>query len=153
MTIGFGGNEHKNMLKPMGGGQKRNFSTENSNSTEQSTKWDKLEGKLFSDFISLERLKEITNHKLETVGGLLEGSISLETLESIDLKELEIPFIFDFEKDLFGWRFEERFYYIHSKEKESFFELFSKLQKDSWYFVGPYGSLNLYFFSDFFFFK
>ena len=128
------------MLNPLGGGQKRHFSTENSNSTEQSTKWDKLEGKFFSDFISLERLKEITNNNLETVAGLLEGSISLETLESIDLKGLEIPFIFDFEKSLFGWRFEERFYYIHSKEKEEITKFFQNYSNKSWlYFLGPYG--------------
>jgi len=143
------------MLTSLGGGQKRHFSTENSNETEQSTKWDKLEGNLTSDFISLERLKEITNNKLETIGGLLEGSISLEDLESIDLKELEIPFIFDFEKSLFGGRFEERFYYIHSKEKEYFFKFFLQLNEGSWiYFVGPKGSLNLLFvFLSYFLFK
>ena len=150
MVVGPIVNQLKNLITPLGGVQIRHFSTENSNSTEQSTKWDKLEGKLTSDFISLESWKEIKEGGLETVGGLLEGSISLDDLESIDLKELEIPVIFNPEKDLFGGRFEEKFFYIHSKEKEKFFKLFIHYEKDSWlYFVGAKGSLNLYFFLTF----
>ena len=147
MVVGSIVNQLKNLITPLGGVQIRHFSTENSNSTEQSTKWDKLEGKFFSYLTNLERLKEIKEGGLETVGGLLEGSISLKDLKSIDLKELEIPFIFNPEEDFFRERFVERFFYIHSKEKEKFFEFFLQFKKGSWlYFVGAKGSLNLYFF-------
>jgi len=146
MVVDSDGSEHKSLLTSLGGGQIRHFSTKNSKETEQSTKWDKLEGNLISDFISLERLKEIKEGGFGTIAGLLEGSISLEDLKSIDLKELEIPFIFDFERSLFGGRFEERFYYIHSKEKEYFFKFFLQFKKGSWmFYVGPKGSLNLLF--------
>jgi len=78
------------LLTPLGGGQIRHFSTENSNSTKQSTKWDKLEGKLTSELINLESWKEIKEGDFGTIAGLLEGTISLEDIESIDLKELEV---------------------------------------------------------------
>jgi len=154
MVLGPIVSQIKNLLSPMGSGQISHFSTENSNSTEQSTKWDKLEGKLTSDFISLESWKEIKEGDFVVIGGLLEGSISLKDLKSIDLKELEIPFIFNLDEDLFGGRFKERFFYIHSKEKQKFFKFFLKFKKGSWlYFVGAKGSFEFVIcFSEFFFF-
>jgi len=116
-----------------------------------SNKWVKVEGKLTSAFIDLERLKEIQERKFDTIARLLEesgstsssrleGTSSLEVLESIDVKELEVPFIFDSSLGLFGKRFEDRFYYIHSKEKTNFFQFFSNFNEPNWmYFVGPKG--------------
>jgi len=86
---------------------------------------------------------------------LLEESVfSLKDLKSIDLKELEIPFIFDFEKDFFRERFVERFFYIHSKERQNLLTFFSRYEKDSWlYFIGAKGSFDFFFFLSEFFFK
>jgi len=135
-----------NLLSPLGGGQIRHFSTENSNSTEQSKKWDKLEGNLTSDLVNLASLKEIKEGDFGVIAGLLEGKISLKELKSIDLKELEIPVIFNISEKLFRHRFKERFYYIHSKEKQNFFKFFLQFDEGSWlYFVGAKGSLNLLF--------
>ena len=97
-----------------------------------------------SKLLNLERLKEIREGGLETIAGLLEESVfSLKDLKSIDLKELEIPFIFDFEKDFFRERFEERFFYIHSEERQNLLEFCREYKKKSWlYLVGPEGSFE-----------
>jgi len=150
MVVGTILNRIMNLLNSLGGGQKRHFSTENSNSTEQSTKWDKLEGKLTSDLVNLESWKEIKEGDFGTIDGLLEGTLSLKDLKSIDLKELEIPFIFDFNRPLFAMRFVKRFYYIHSQEKSEVFSFFCKWWRKTWlYFVGPKGSFEFVFFFDF----
>jgi len=155
MVLGPIVSQIKNLITPLGGGQIKHFSTENSNSTEQSTKWDKLEGKLTSDLVNLASLKEIKEGDFGVIAGLLEGKISLKDLKSIDLKELEIPVIFNISEKLFRHRFKERFFYIHSKEKENFFKFFLQFDEGSWlYFIGAKGSLNLLFvFLSYFMFK
>jgi len=108
MIVGTSGRKHKNMLSSSGGGQIRHFLSENSNATEQSTKWDKLEGKLTSGFIHLDFLKDLKP--------LSKDIIFPETIEG-DLIFETIPFIYRFSHEMFQERFDQEWFHIPTQEK------------------------------------
>jgi len=132
MIVGTSGRKHKNMLSSSGGGQIRHFSTEITNETEQSTKWDKLEGKLTSGFIHLDVLKDLKP--------LSKDIIFPETIEG-DLIFETIPFIYRFSHEMFQERFDQEWYHIPTQEKTDLMNEFlqSDMIETQIYIVGPKG--------------
>jgi len=134
MTIGSDVSKHKSLLTPLGGGQIRHFSTENSNSTEQSTKWDKLEGKLTSGFIHFDVLKSLEP--------LSKDILFPETIEG-DLIFETIPFIYRFSHEMLQERFEQEWFHIPTKEKSDLFQAFINEFRRVWLLmVGPKGFVD-----------
>ena len=144
MIIGFGGSRHKNMINSLGGSKKRRFSTAITKETEQSTKWDKLEGKLSSDFVDFDVLKDIKP--------LSKDIIFPETMEKKNMILETIPFIY--KSWLVTWRWDQKpnhtWFHIPTKEKTDLANklLSPKEKKYPLCLVGPTGlKSNFYFLS------
>ena len=112
MVVGPIVSQLKNLITPLRDGQIRHFSTENSNSTEQSTKWDKLEGKLSSDLVILDQLRNIKPLSKEI---LFASSIDQNSVTEL------IRFIFNPLNPKFGERFEQEWFHIPTEEKSNLF--------------------------------
>ena len=120
------------MLSSSRGGQIRHFSTENSKETEQSTKWDKLEGKLTSGFVHFDVLKSLKP--------LSKDILFPETIEG-DLVFETIPFIYRFSHEMFQERFDQEWFHIPTQDKTDLTNdlLQYYYNQDHIYIVGPKG--------------
>jgi len=129
-----------NLLSPLRGGQIRNFSTENSNSTEQSTKWDKLEGKLTSGFVLIDVLKNLKP--------LCKDVLFPKNIEG-NIFGQSIPYIYSSEEvEQLGDRFAQEWFHIPTKEKSGLFQAFIDEFRRVWLFlVGPKGIIDIFVFN------
>ena len=126
-----------NLLSPLRGGQIRNFSTENSNSTEQSTKWDKLEGNLTSSFVLIDVLKNLKP--------LSKDILFPENIEG-NIFGQSIPLIYSSEEiQRLSGRFAQEWFHIPTEEKSGLFQAFINEFTKMWLFlVGPKGFIDIF---------
>jgi len=126
-----------NLLSPLRGGQIRNFSTESSNSTEQSTKWDKLEGNLTSGFALIDVLKNLKP--------LCKDILFPKNIEG-NIFGQSVPLIFNpTEIHRLSGRFAQEWFHIPTKEKSKLFQAFIDEFTKMWLFlVGPKGIIDIF---------